>query len=127
MESPKDIGKNKLPDSHGGHKRKPDTSQSFRVSKSRMNLIYAAEADVLNVALFGKTAKEWRDENPDKEGSIRDYASLELLVVLTNLESINAMLINQGLEQAERLLKLNELGISQMKSLLSNKNIRKLK
>jgi hypothetical protein len=98
-----------------------------KVSKSRMNLIYASEADVLNVALFGKTAKEWRDENLDKEGNIRDYASLEQLVILTNLESINAMLINQGLEQAERLLKLNELGISQMKSLLSNKSIRKLK
>jgi hypothetical protein len=98
-----------------------------RVSKSRMNSIYAAEADVLNVALFGKTAKEWRVENPDKEGNIRDYALLEQLVVLTNLESINAMLIKQGLEQAERLLKLNRLAISQMKSLLSNKSIRKLK
>ena len=98
-----------------------------RVSKSRMNAIYAAEADVLNVALFGKTAKEWREENPDKEGNIRDHASLEQLVVLTNLESINAMLIKHELAQGERLSKLNELGISQMKSLLSNKSIRKLK
>jgi len=92
-----------------------------------MNYIYAAEADLLNVALFGKTAKEWREENPDKEGNIRDYAMLEQLVVLTNLESINAMLINQGLAQGERLLKLNEMAITQMKSLLSNKNIKKLK
>jgi hypothetical protein len=98
-----------------------------RVSKSRMNYIYAVEADLLNVALFGKTAKEWREENPDKEGNIRDYAMLEQLVVLTNLESINAMLINQGLAQGERLLKLNEMAITQMKSLLSNKNIKKLK
>lgn len=97
------------------------------VSKSRMNYIYAAEADLLNVALFGKTAKEWREENQDKEGNIRDYAMLEQLVVLTNLESINAMLINQGLTQGERLLKLNEMAITQMKSLLSNKNVKKLK
>jgi hypothetical protein len=74
-----------------------------------------------------KMAKEWRDENPDKEGNIRDYASLEQLVVLTNLENINAMLINQELAQGERLSKLNEMGISQMKSLLSNKSIGKLK
>jgi len=79
------------------------------------------------VAFFGKTAKEWRVENPGKEGNIRDHASLEQLVVLTNLESINAMLINQELTQGERLSKLNELGISQMKSLLSNKSIGKLK
>lgn len=92
-----------------------------------MSSIYAAEADVLNVALFGKTAKEWREENPDQDGNIRDQASIEQLVVLTNLESINAMLIKQELTQGERLQRLNELGISQMRSLLSNKNIQKLK
>ena len=97
------------------------------VSKSRVNSIYAAEADLLNVALFGKTAKEWREENPDKEGNIRDYATLEQLVVLTNLESINAMMINQELSQGERLSRLNELAITQMKSLLSNKSIKKLR
>jgi hypothetical protein len=98
-----------------------------KVSKSRVNHIYAAEADLLNVALFGKTAREWREENPDREGNIRDFATLEQLVILTNLESINAMLINQELTQGERLLKLNELAISQMKSLLSNKNIKRLR
>jgi len=98
-----------------------------KVSKNRVNAIYAVEADLLNVALFGKTAKEWREENPDKEGNIRDYATLEHLVVLTNLESINAMLINQELAQGERLSKLNDLAISQIKSLLSNRSFKKLK
>lgn len=90
-------------------------------------MIYATEADLLNVALFGKTAKEWRDENPDKDGNIRDYATIEQLVVLTNLESINAVLIRQALPQAERLGKLNEIAITQMKSLVTNMSIKKLK
>ena len=81
---------------------------------------------MLNVALFGKTAKDWRDENPDKEGTIRDYATLEQLVILTNLESINAVLIRQELPQSERLVKLNEVAIIQMKSLIANTSIKRL-
>ncbi|MFH1194365.1 MAG: KilA-N domain-containing protein [bacterium] len=96
-------------------------------SKQQINFIYANEADLLNVALFGKTAKEWRDQNPGLEGNIRDYATLEQLVVLTNLESINSILIKQDLKQGERLQKLNEIAISQMKSLLLNPTLKKLK
>jgi len=81
---------------------------------------------MLNVALFGKTAKKWRDENPDKEGNIRDYATLEQLVILTNLESINAVLIRQELPQSERLVKLNEVAIIQMKTLIANSSIKRL-
>jgi hypothetical protein len=81
---------------------------------------------MLNVALFGLTARQWRDASPEKEGNMRDYASLEQLVVLTNLESINALLIRQGLAQVERLVKLNEVAISQMKSLLSSRSLKRL-
>ncbi len=98
-----------------------------KISKERINFIYANEADLLNAALFGKTAQEWRKENPDKKGNIRDHAALEQLVVMTNLESINAMLIGQEVEQEERLQQLNQLAITQMKSLLSNKDVKKLK
>ena len=81
---------------------------------------------MLNVALFGKTAKNWRDENPNKKGNIRDFATIQQLVVLSNLESINAMLIHQGVTQKERLIQLNAMAISQMKSLVENINIKKL-
>ncbi len=91
-----------------------------------LSVIYATEADLLNVALFGKTAKEWRDVNPDKEGNIRDYATLEQLVILSNLESINAVLIRQELPQSERLVKLNEVAIIQMKSLITRSAIKRL-
>jgi hypothetical protein len=74
---------------------------------------------VLNMALFGKTAKEWRDENPDKKGNIRDYANVSQLVCLANLENLNAVFINEGMSQPDRLLKLNQIAISQMKILLS--------
>jgi hypothetical protein len=97
------------------------------VKSKQSSIIYASEADMLNVALFGKTAKEWREENPAKEGNIRDYATLEQLVVLSNLESINAVLIRQNLPQNERLRKLNEIAITQMKSLFTNSTIKKLK
>ncbi|PBJ13772.1 KilA-N domain-containing protein [Flavobacterium sp. ACN6] len=97
------------------------------INIKQKNFIYADEADLLNVALFGKTAKEWRDENPDDKGNIRDSASIEQLVVLSNLESINAMLIQQGIIQAERVLKLNEIAISQMKSLINSTVLNKLK
>ncbi len=96
------------------------------LNKEKINFIYADEADLLNVALFGKTAKQWRIENPNVEGNIRDEATLEQLVVLSNLESINALLIQQGLIQGKRLMQLNTIAISQMKSLLGNMNLNKL-
>ncbi len=98
-----------------------------KLSAAQISFIYASEADLLNMALFGKTAKQWRDEHPEFKGNIRDEASLEQLVVLTNLESINAMLIHQCLSSAERLQKLNEMAISQMKSILNSKAMRNLK
>jgi hypothetical protein len=103
-----------------------------KLSKQQIAFVYANEADLLNMALFGKTAKQWRDETSagsatKPKGNIRDEASIEQLVVLTNLESINAMLIKQNLSQAERLLQLNEMAISQMKSLLNSKALKKLK
>jgi len=98
-----------------------------KLNKKQISLIYANEADVLNLALFGKTAKQWRDENPGKKGNIRDYAILEQLVVLSNMESINAMLIQQGIKQSDRLVQLNQLAISQMKSLLKHSDSNKLR
>ena len=97
------------------------------LTRQQISTVYASEADILNVALFGKTAIQWREQNPARDGNIRDNASLEQLVVLTNLESINALLIRQALPQGERLVKLNEAAISQMKSLLCNKTLKKLK
>jgi KilA-N domain len=97
------------------------------VTKFQQGFIYALEADLLNVALFGKTAKEWKDENPSAKGNMRDDASIEQLVVLSNMESINALLINKSIEQKERLLELNKVAITQMKSLLQNNSIKKLK
>ncbi|KDE66648.1 conjugative transposon protein [Fusobacterium necrophorum DAB] len=97
------------------------------VSRKQAALVYADEADLLNVALFGLTAKEWRQNNPDKIGNLRDYATLEQLVVLSNMESINALLIKQGLPQSDRLVQLNRVAIMQMKSLVENKNIKQLK
>ncbi len=94
--------------------------------KKDVSLIYASEADILNMALFGKTAQQWRTENPKIEGNIRDQATIEQLVVLSNMESMNAILIHQGSEQSERLLQLNNVAITQMKSLLMNKNLKKL-
>ncbi|MCD4780783.1 MAG: KilA-N domain-containing protein [Candidatus Omnitrophica bacterium] len=88
--------------------------------------IYADEADLLNVALFGKTAKDWREENPDLKGNIRDYAALEQLVVLSNMESYNSELIKQQISAEERLVKLNKLAIGQMKIFIANKSIKKL-
>nr|WP_315156927.1 KilA-N domain-containing protein [uncultured Flavobacterium sp.] len=97
------------------------------LSANQKNFIYADEADILNVALFGKTAKEWRTENSIEKGNIRDQASIEQLVVLSNLESINAMLIQQEIVQQERLIKLNQIAISQMKSLINANALNKLK
>jgi hypothetical protein len=95
------------------------------ITKAQATQVYANEADLLNVALFGHTARQWRDANPDAEGNVRDHAPLEQLVVLTNLESLNAVLIRQGLTQAERLHKLNEIAISQMRTLLTDTNLKK--
>jgi hypothetical protein len=97
------------------------------VTKAQANLVYATEADLLNVALFGQTAKQWRDAHPEAEGNVRDHAPLEQLVVLTNLESLNAVLIRQGLPPSERLLKLNGIAITQMRTLLSDPNVKRLK
>lgn len=88
------------------------------ITRNQAAIIYANEADVLNMTLFGKTAKQWRDANPDKKGNIRDFANLEQLVVLSNMESTNALLIHQGLTQSKRLLQLNQMAISQMRSLV---------
>lgn len=96
------------------------------LTKDKVNFVYADEADLLNVALFGKTAKQWRTENSQAKGNIRDEATIEQLVVLSNLESINAVLIHQGVTQSERLTQLNTIAITQMKSLLDNKNLKKL-
>jgi len=96
------------------------------VTKEQAMFIYANEADLLNVALFGKTAKQWREQNPHKEGNIRDFATLEQLVVLSNMESINALLIRQGLPQSNRLVQLNNVAITQMRSLVSNRELKRL-
>lgn len=97
------------------------------ITEQQAGIVYANEADMLNVAIFGITAKEWRDDNPDKSGNVRDYATLEQLVVLSNMESINALLIHQQLPQAERLVQLNKVAITQMKSLLGSNTIKKIK
>ena len=97
------------------------------LSKEKINFIYADEADLLNMALFGKTAKQWRDNNTTVEGNIRDSSTIEQLVVLSNMESINAVLIYQGLTPSDRLVQLNKIAIIQMKSLVKNKQIEKLK
>jgi hypothetical protein len=97
------------------------------ITNQQASLVYANEADLLNVALFGKTAKQWREINLDKSGNLRDFASLEQLVVLSNMESINALLIQQGLSQADRLFQLNKVAIAQMKSLVESDAIKKIK
>jgi hypothetical protein len=96
------------------------------LSKSQINFVYASEADVLNVALFGKTAKQWRDENPEQKGNIRDDANISQLVCLSNLENLNALFINEGLTQKERLKRLNTIAIQQMKLLVIDHGIQKL-
>ncbi len=97
------------------------------ISKRDASVVYASEADVLNMALFGKTAATWRKENSDADGNIRDYATLEQLVVLSNMESLNAVLIQQGIAQPERLLQLNKIAIQQLRTLLNHNSIKKLK
>ncbi len=87
------------------------------LTKKQIELVYASEADVLNMALFGMTAAHWRAANPEKEGNIRDYANIEQLICLSNLENLNALFINEGLAQSERLKKLNAIAIQQMRIL----------
>jgi len=91
------------------------------ITKSQASGVYASEADMLNLALFGKTAAQWRNEKRNQEGNIRDYATLEQLVVLTNLESLNSVFIQQGMTQEERLIKLNKIAIVQITILLKHK------
>ena len=89
----------------------------LEITKEQASFVYASEADVLNVALFGMTAKQWREKNPDKKGNMRDYAEVSQLVCLSNLESLNAYLIDNGVSQHERLIELNKAAIRQMKVL----------
>jgi len=96
------------------------------LNKNQISLVYASEADVLNMALFGQTAKQWRDGNPKEKGNIRDFANISQLVCLSNLENLNAVFINEGYEQALRLTKLNQIAIGQMKILIADKTIDKL-
>ena len=96
------------------------------LTAQQRNIVYASEADVLNMALFGLTAKSWRDENPDLKGNIRDYANVAQLVCLSNLESLNAVFINDGMPQAERLAKLNAVAISQMRILIDDRAVARL-
>ena len=98
-----------------------------KLTVKEISFVYASEADLLNMALFGKTSAHWRKENPDAKGNMRDDATLEQLVVLSNLESINAVLIRQGHHQSERLQQLNQIAITQMTSLVNNSNLKKLK
>ena len=94
------------------------------LTPSQINFVYASEADILNVALFGLTAKQWRENNPKLDGNIRDYADVNQLVCLANMESLNAHFIEENLSQVDRLQKLNQLAINQMRIL--NNDIKKL-
>lgn len=96
------------------------------LSAKQIAMVYASEADVLNMALFGMTAKQWRDSHPDLKGNIRDYANVSQLVCLSNLENLNAVFINEGMSQAERLTKLNAIAISQMEILTQDHRIEAL-
>ncbi len=96
------------------------------ITKAQASIIYANEADVLNMAMFGMSAKQWRESNPSLLGNIRDHASMNALICLSNMESINAILIQEGMPQGERLIKLNKIAIHQMQVLESNENGRKL-
>ena len=95
------------------------------VTREQAAMKYADEADVLNIAMFGMTAKQWREQNPDKKGNIRDYASINELICLSNMENLNAVFINDGMPQSERLVKLNQIAIQQMR-ILENTGDRKL-
>jgi len=95
------------------------------ITQEQASLVYADEADVLNVAMFGKTARQWRVENSELKGNIRDYATINELICLSNMENLNAVFIVQGMPQSERLVKLNQIAIHQMQILESGDNNRK--
>ena len=95
------------------------------ITREQASYVYADEADVLNVAMFGKTARQWREENPDLKGNIRDYASINELICLSNMENLNAVFIEQGMPQSDRLVKLNQIAIHQMSILESDNTDRK--
>ena len=97
------------------------------MTAAQASIIYAEEADVLNVAMFGMTAKQWREANPELKGNIRDYATINELICLSNMENINAVLINDGVPQNERLVKLNQIAIQQMRVLNGNEGRNLLK
>jgi len=97
------------------------------LTSQKVSIVYASEADILNMALFGVTAKEWRDANPELKGNIRDYATINELICLSNMENINAVLINEGIAQKDRLIKLNQIAIQQMKVLQDVENRKLLK
>ena len=97
------------------------------MTPAQASIIYAEEADVLNVAMFGMTAKQWREANPELKGNIRDYATINELICLSNMENINAVLINDGIPQGERLVKINQIAIQQMQVLEGNDNRHLLK
>ena len=97
------------------------------LTAQQISIIYANEADVLNVALFGRTAKQWREANPELNGNMRDYASINELICLSNMENLNAVFIQEGLEQKERLIKLNKIAIQQMSILQDVENRKVLK
>lgn len=96
------------------------------VTAKQASIIYADEADMLNVAMFGMTAKMWREQHPELKGNIRDYASINELICLSNMENLNAVFIDQGIPQGERLIKLNQIAIQQMKVLENSDGGRKL-
>ena len=97
------------------------------LTAKQTSIIYASEADVLNMALFGVTAKDWRETNPDLKGNIRDYATINELICLSNMENLNAVFINEGVPQRERLIKLNKIAIQQMQVLAEVEGIKMLK
>ena len=98
----------------------------IEVNKNKINMIYADEADIINVALFGMTAREWKQKNPNKQGNIRDYANVAELVCLVNLENLNSVYINEGINSKDRLVKLNNIAIHQMTLLTEDNLIKKI-
>lgn len=96
------------------------------LTQSQINLVYASEADVLNMALFGMTAKDWRNNHPGEKGNIRDYANVSQLICLSNLENLNALFINEGMPQSDRLTKLNKIAIQQLKLLTDDSKVKQL-
>jgi hypothetical protein len=98
----------------------------IKLNKKQISYVYANEADILNMALFGETAKEWRIKNPNVKGNLRDYANIAQLICLSNLETLNALFIKEGMNQSERLSKLNQIAISQMDILTENSRVKQL-